>query len=125
MDIYSAEQEGLQADIIEISQFVNFVKRNNLQTETFLLGPNECELCSSCDYAISLSFAENLIRLPFYLVKHHYYASDMMFLSLLTSVVDLSFMFNGRLHIKANIPGQYPGKVVTVFLNRFLRAFAA
>ncbi|KMT01129.1 hypothetical protein BVRB_9g223810 [Beta vulgaris subsp. vulgaris] len=36
-----AEQEGLQADIIEISQFVNFVKRNNLQTETFLLGPNE------------------------------------------------------------------------------------
>ncbi|KNA07731.1 hypothetical protein SOVF_168410 [Spinacia oleracea] len=36
-----AEQEGFRADPVELSQFVNFVKRNNLQTETFLLGPNE------------------------------------------------------------------------------------
>ncbi|XP_021753410.1 uncharacterized protein LOC110718806 [Chenopodium quinoa] len=36
-----AEQEGYRADPIELSQFVNFVKRNKLQTETFLLGPNE------------------------------------------------------------------------------------
>lgn len=36
-----AEQEGAKADPIEISQFVHFVKRNKLQTETFLLGPNE------------------------------------------------------------------------------------
>lgn len=35
------EQEGFKADPIELRQFVNFVKRNNLQTETFLLGPNE------------------------------------------------------------------------------------
>lgn len=40
----SAEQEGIKADPIEISQFVSFVKRNKLQTESFCIGPNECEL---------------------------------------------------------------------------------
>lgn len=36
-----AEQEGTKADPIEINGFVRFVKRYKLQTETFLLGPNE------------------------------------------------------------------------------------
>ncbi|XP_057780397.1 uncharacterized protein LOC130998967 isoform X2 [Salvia miltiorrhiza] len=36
-----AEQEGIKADPIEISQFINFVKRNKLQTETFFIGPNQ------------------------------------------------------------------------------------
>ncbi|XP_074286266.1 uncharacterized protein LOC141611589 [Silene latifolia] len=36
-----AEEEGIKADPIEVSQLVNFVKRNKLQAETFLLGPNE------------------------------------------------------------------------------------
>lgn len=40
----SAEQEGITANPIELSQFVNFMKRNNLQTETFVIGPNECKL---------------------------------------------------------------------------------
>ncbi|PIN19366.1 hypothetical protein CDL12_07943 [Handroanthus impetiginosus] len=34
-----AEQEGIKADPIEISQFLSFVKRNKLQTETFFVGP--------------------------------------------------------------------------------------
>ncbi|GMH02843.1 hypothetical protein Nepgr_004682 [Nepenthes gracilis] len=36
-----AEQEGVKANPIEISQFVTFIKRNRLQNETFLIGPNE------------------------------------------------------------------------------------
>ncbi|KAG8382023.1 hypothetical protein BUALT_Bualt05G0033300 [Buddleja alternifolia] len=36
-----AEQEGIRADPIEISQFVSFVKRNKLQMETFFIGPNQ------------------------------------------------------------------------------------
>lgn len=40
----SAEQEGNTANPIELSQFVNFMKRYNLQSETFVIGPNECKL---------------------------------------------------------------------------------
>ncbi|KAL3645818.1 hypothetical protein CASFOL_010998 [Castilleja foliolosa] len=36
-----AEQEGIRADPTEISQFINFVKRNNLQTESFFIGANQ------------------------------------------------------------------------------------
>ncbi|KAL8129226.1 hypothetical protein V2J09_018381, partial [Rumex salicifolius] len=36
-----AAQEGTSMSPIEISQCINFVKRNKLQTETFLIGPNE------------------------------------------------------------------------------------
>ncbi|KAL6530827.1 hypothetical protein OROGR_014687 [Orobanche gracilis] len=36
-----AEQEGIKADPIEISHFISFVKRNKLQTESFLIGPNQ------------------------------------------------------------------------------------
>ncbi|KAL3844378.1 hypothetical protein ACJIZ3_001781 [Penstemon smallii] len=36
-----AEQEGIKADPLEISQFISFVKRNKLQTESFFIGPNQ------------------------------------------------------------------------------------
>ncbi|KAI3453919.1 hypothetical protein Pfo_010582 [Paulownia fortunei] len=36
-----AEQEGIKADPIEISQFVSFVKRNKFQMESFFIGPNQ------------------------------------------------------------------------------------
>ncbi|KAI4327919.1 hypothetical protein L6164_020328 [Bauhinia variegata] len=36
-----AEQEGIKADPIELSHFVDFIKRNNLQTESFIIGPNQ------------------------------------------------------------------------------------
>ncbi|KAL6578634.1 hypothetical protein OROMI_008850 [Orobanche minor] len=36
-----AEQEGIKADPIEISRFISSVKRNKLQTEGFLIGPNQ------------------------------------------------------------------------------------
>ncbi|KAL2517350.1 Profilin family protein [Abeliophyllum distichum] len=36
-----AEQEGIQADPIELSQFVSYVKRNKLQTESFFIGSNQ------------------------------------------------------------------------------------
>ncbi|KAL8156746.1 hypothetical protein AgCh_001739 [Apium graveolens] len=35
------EQEGIKADPIELSQFINFIKRNNLQTESFFIGSNQ------------------------------------------------------------------------------------
>ncbi|KAK6129875.1 hypothetical protein DH2020_036393 [Rehmannia glutinosa] len=51
-----AEQEGIKADPIEISQFLGFVKRNKLQMESFFIGPNqylvtsihESWFCSRC-----------------------------------------------------------------------------
>uniref|UniRef100_A0A5B6ZYK0 Profilin family protein n=1 Tax=Davidia involucrata TaxID=16924 RepID=A0A5B6ZYK0_DAVIN len=36
-----AEQEGIKANPIELSQFVDFIKRNKLQMETFFIGPNQ------------------------------------------------------------------------------------
>ncbi|XP_047971194.1 uncharacterized protein LOC125214291 isoform X1 [Salvia hispanica] len=36
-----AEQEGIKADPIQISQFISFVKRNKLQMETFFIEPNQ------------------------------------------------------------------------------------
>lgn len=36
-----AEQDGIKADPMEISQFINFVRRNKLQTESFFIGPNQ------------------------------------------------------------------------------------
>lgn len=40
---YSAEQEGIKADPIEVSQFISFVKRNKLPMETFFIGENQCK----------------------------------------------------------------------------------
>ncbi|XP_073305053.1 uncharacterized protein [Primulina huaijiensis] len=36
-----AEQEGIKADPIELSQLVGFVKKNKLQTEFFFVGTNQ------------------------------------------------------------------------------------
>lgn len=36
-----AEQEGINANPIELSQFVNFIKRNKLQSESFFIGLNQ------------------------------------------------------------------------------------
>lgn len=36
-----AEQEGIQADPVEVGQLVNFIKRNKLQTDSFFVGPNQ------------------------------------------------------------------------------------
>nr|GMD99247.1 ATP-dependent zinc metalloprotease [Ipomoea batatas] len=36
-----AEQEGIKADPMELSQLVNFVKRNKFQSETFFIGQNQ------------------------------------------------------------------------------------
>ncbi|KAK4557330.1 hypothetical protein RGQ29_007192 [Quercus rubra] len=37
----SAKQEGIKVNPIELSQFVDFIKRDKLQTETFIIGPNQ------------------------------------------------------------------------------------
>ncbi|KAJ9707658.1 hypothetical protein PVL29_002618 [Vitis rotundifolia] len=36
-----AEQEGIRAKPIEVNQFVDFIKRNNLQSESFFIGQNQ------------------------------------------------------------------------------------
>ncbi|XP_054823985.1 pectin acetylesterase 8-like [Prosopis cineraria] len=36
-----AEQEGIKANPIELNHFVDYVKRNKLQTESFIIGPNQ------------------------------------------------------------------------------------
>ncbi|XAR50289.1 hypothetical protein NMG60_11004575 [Bertholletia excelsa] len=36
-----AEQEGIKANPIELNQFLDFVKRNKLQSESFFIGSNE------------------------------------------------------------------------------------
>ena len=41
----SAEQEGLKADPIEMTRFVDFIQQNKLQTGSFIIGSNECKLC--------------------------------------------------------------------------------
>lgn len=45
---FSAEQEGIKVNPIELSQFIDFIKHNKLQTESFIIGPNQCEFCFSC-----------------------------------------------------------------------------
>uniref|UniRef100_A0A2P2KT57 Uncharacterized protein LOC101305474 n=1 Tax=Rhizophora mucronata TaxID=61149 RepID=A0A2P2KT57_RHIMU len=40
---FSAEQQGLKANPIDLSQFIEFVRRNKLQNETFIIGANECK----------------------------------------------------------------------------------
>lgn len=57
---YSEEQEGIKTDPIELSQFIDFIKHNKLQTGSFIIGENECKLTAS--YIISLvlcSYVEN------------------------------------------------------------------
>ncbi|KAG5044409.1 hypothetical protein AAZX31_03G228700 [Glycine max] len=36
-----AEQEGMRANPIELSHFVDFIKQNKLQTELFIIGSNQ------------------------------------------------------------------------------------
>ncbi|KAI8547163.1 hypothetical protein RHMOL_Rhmol07G0173600 [Rhododendron molle] len=36
-----AEQEGIKADPVELSQFIDFFKRNKLQSESFFVGTNQ------------------------------------------------------------------------------------
>ncbi|KAJ9134917.1 hypothetical protein P3X46_032158 [Hevea brasiliensis] len=36
-----AEQEGIKVNPIELSQFIDFIKHNKLQTESFIIGPNQ------------------------------------------------------------------------------------
>ncbi|PKI45135.1 hypothetical protein CRG98_034519 [Punica granatum] len=38
--------EGMQADPIELSQFIDFVNRGKLQMETFFIGPNQYMITS-------------------------------------------------------------------------------
>lgn len=40
---FSAEQEGIKANPIETSQLVDFIKCNKLQTESFIIGANQCK----------------------------------------------------------------------------------
>ncbi|TXG54595.1 hypothetical protein EZV62_019851 [Acer yangbiense] len=40
----SAEQEGLKADPIEMTRFVDFIQQNKLQTGSFIIGSNELTL---------------------------------------------------------------------------------
>jgi hypothetical protein len=39
----SAEQEGMKVNIIELRHFVDFVRHNQLQTESFYIGSNQCK----------------------------------------------------------------------------------
>ena len=41
----SAEQEKIKINLIELSQFISFIKRNKLQIETFFIGQNQCKFC--------------------------------------------------------------------------------
>ncbi|XP_065875899.1 uncharacterized protein [Euphorbia lathyris] len=36
-----AEQEGMKVNPIELSHFIDFIKRNKLQTESFTIGPSQ------------------------------------------------------------------------------------
>lgn len=39
----SAEEEGIKVNPIELSQFVDFIKCDKLQTESFVIGTNQCK----------------------------------------------------------------------------------
>lgn len=47
-----AEQEGIKISPIELSQFVNFVKCNKLQKETFMIGNNQCKFCFTLPFCL-------------------------------------------------------------------------
>ncbi|KAH1264946.1 hypothetical protein GmHk_01G000748 [Glycine max] len=40
-DVDSGEQEGMRANPIELSHFVEFIKQNKLQTKLFIIGFNQ------------------------------------------------------------------------------------
>lgn len=42
-DVSSAEEEGIEADPIEVGEFVNFFKRRNYQTESFFIESHQCK----------------------------------------------------------------------------------
>ena len=59
-----AEQERTQLSALDMQPFLDFVKRGNLQTEFFSVGPNQCE-CSTCwiyFYLYNLSNGLSLLR---------------------------------------------------------------
>ncbi|XP_059663067.1 uncharacterized protein LOC132308832 isoform X2 [Cornus florida] len=39
--IDSCEQEGIKVNPIELSQFIDFIKQNKLQSDSFFIGPNQ------------------------------------------------------------------------------------
>ncbi|XP_057964581.1 uncharacterized protein LOC131155448 isoform X3 [Malania oleifera] len=49
-DAYSAEQEGIKADPIELSQFVDLIRCNKLQSECFFIGPNQYMVTSNHEF---------------------------------------------------------------------------
>ncbi|KAL0447637.1 UNVERIFIED_CONTAM: hypothetical protein Slati_1891600 [Sesamum latifolium] len=55
-----AEQEGIKADPIEISEFVSFVKRNKLQMETFLSGQTNVSSITSVNESKQCNFRKSL-----------------------------------------------------------------
>lgn len=42
--ICRAEQEGIDLYPVELKQFIDFMRRGNLPTDTFVLGSNQCKL---------------------------------------------------------------------------------
>lgn len=42
--ICRAEQEGIDLYPVELKQFIDFMRRGNLPTETFVLGSNQCKV---------------------------------------------------------------------------------
>ncbi|XP_057964580.1 uncharacterized protein LOC131155448 isoform X2 [Malania oleifera] len=45
-----AEQEGIKADPIELSQFVDLIRCNKLQSECFFIGPNQYMVTSNHEF---------------------------------------------------------------------------
>ncbi|KAI4973265.1 hypothetical protein ZWY2020_028973 [Hordeum vulgare] len=41
--LFRAEEEGTKFTTVDLQPFINFFRRNNLQTEFFSIGPNQCE----------------------------------------------------------------------------------
>ncbi|KAK6947245.1 hypothetical protein RJ641_000718 [Dillenia turbinata] len=51
------EQEGMKANPMEMNQIVDFVKRNNLQFDTFIIGTNQSRTRSCLRYEGSIGSA--------------------------------------------------------------------
>ncbi|XP_044501215.1 uncharacterized protein LOC123222482 isoform X3 [Mangifera indica] len=55
-----AEQEGQKVNPIELSQFVDFIKQNNLQTQSFIIGPNQCMMAQLARHLVLCCLLINL-----------------------------------------------------------------
>lgn len=49
--LFSAEQEGIDLYPVDLNQFIDFMRRGNLPTETFVLGSNQCNVCLLISFA--------------------------------------------------------------------------